>query len=265
MAFITRKRLARLGFGITALITAASAVAGCGSGDHGHGDHTGARVVAASSWEAAFAKAAGATDVTVIVPAAIEHAPDYDPKPSDLVAVSRADFVLYAPFEGFAGKIKDAAGSSARMVSVNLDNSHDNVLSEVRRLGDMFGTRPAADTWLRDFDTVYGTLSADLRAAWRNTQPPTVIAQSFLGFAAQMSGARVLGTYGPGEVTAKQVAELSGLRPQFVFANAQMDTGTVLSGAGARQLDLSNYPTANDDLLTVYRDTAATIIAALRG
>ena len=264
MALIARKRLARHRFGIAALMIGALVAAGCGSGDQEHGEHTGPHVVAASSWEAAFAKAAGATDVTVIVPASIKHAPDYDLKPSDLVAVSKADVVLYAPFEGFAGKIKDAAGSSAKMVQLNLDNSHDNVAGEVRRLGDLFGTRANADTWLRGFDAEYRKLSAELRAARRNGQPPKVVTETVVGYAAQMSGAQVLGTYGPGEVTAAQIADLSARKPEFVFASEQMDNGTVLSGAAARQLDLTNYPTADDDLLTVYRDTAAKIAAALK-
>lgn len=265
MAVFTRKRLARIGFGLAALISGAAVVVGCGTDSHDQGNHSGPQVVAASSWEAAFAEAAGAIDVTVIVPAAIAHAPDYDPKPSDLVAVADADFVLYAPFEGFAGRLREAAGSPAKMVQVDLDNSHDKVIAEVRRLADLFGTRAAADRWIGGFDSEYAKLSAQVRAAWRQAQPPTVVAQAFVGFAAQLAGAQVLGTYGPAEVTAKQVVELSRLNPQFVFANEQMDTGTVLPGAPARQVQLSNYPTKDDDLLTVYQDAAAKIIAALRG
>lgn len=263
MALITGKTLGRSVAGVLALIAGLSAVTACGS-DGQPQAHQGPRVVAASTWEAAFAKAAGATDVTVIVPAAIKHAPDYDPKPSDLAAVSRANFVLYAQFEGFANKIKDAAGSSAKVIELNLDNSRDNVDKQVRHLGDLFGTRAAADAWVRTFGTRYDQLAAQVKTAWRNGQPPTVVEETFMDFAAQLSGARVLGKYGPDEVTVKQVADLSALGPQFVFANAQMDTGTVLPGTPVHQLDLSNYPTQGDDLLTVYSDAAATIIAALR-
>jgi zinc transport system substrate-binding protein len=249
--------------GVLALIAGLSAITACGSDGQSQA-HQGPRVVAASTWEAAFAKAAGATDVTVIVPAAIKHAPDYDPKPSDLAAVSRANFVLYAQFEGFANKLEDAAGSSAKLVELNLDNSRVNVDKQVQHLGDLFGTRAAADTWVRNFDIRYGRLAARIKAAWRNGQPPTVVEETFMDFAAQLSGARVLGKYGPDEITVKQVADLSALGPQFVFSNAQMDTGTVLPGTPVRQLDLTNYPIENDDLLTVYSDTADKIIAALR-
>ncbi|MBU3065916.1 metal ABC transporter substrate-binding protein [Nocardia sp. NEAU-G5] len=260
----TRRRFVRLGIGVVALITGAEVLAGCGSGQQDHGSHTGPHVVAASSWEAAFAEAAGATDVTVIVPPSIKHAPDYDPKPSDLAAVSKADFVLYAQFEGFASKIKDAAGSKAKVLQLNLDNSRDNVVKQVRTLGDAFGTRASADRWIQNFGTEYDTLAGEAKAAWRDGQPPKVVAETFMGFAAQLSGAQVLGTYGPEEVTAKQVADLSATKPQFVFSNAQMDTGTVLPGTSATQIALTNYPTQGYDLLSVYRDAESKIVAVLK-
>lgn len=265
MALLARNRFARHRFGAVALIAAALAAAGCGTDGHDHAEHGGPHVVATTGWEAAFAKAAGATDVTVIVPSSIKHAPDYDPKPSDLAAVTKADFVLYAQFEGFAGKITDAADSAAKTVAVNLDNSRANVVTEVQRLGDLFGTRPAADAWLQNFGGEYDRLAAEVKAAWRDGQAPKVVTQAFTGFAAQLSGAQVLGTYGPEPVTAGKVADLSALHPQYVLGNEQMDSGTVLPGTSATQITLTNYPTHDDDLLTIYRDAAAKITAALKG
>jgi zinc transport system substrate-binding protein len=221
-------------------------------------------VVAASTWEGAFAKAAGAGTVTVIVPPSIKHAPDYDPKPSDLAAVAGAKYVLYAPFEGFVGRLKEAAGTSAQLVELNLDNSPDNVRQQVRRLADLFGTRAEAERWLHGFDKQYGELSAGLKAAWPGGQPPTVVAQTFVGYAAQLAGAQVVGSYGPGPVTATQLAELSARQPRFVFDNEQMSTGTVLPGTTAKQVSLTNYPGPDLDLLSVYRTAAATITGAWR-
>lgn len=68
------------------------------------------RVVASTNWVAAFARAAGALDVTVIAPASVQHPPDYDPRPSDLAAIARADWVLLAGYEGFAKRMEEALG-----------------------------------------------------------------------------------------------------------------------------------------------------------
>ena len=145
-------------------------------------------VVVTTTWEGAFAKAAGAEDVKVIVPKSVHHAPDYDPKPSDLAAVAKADFVLYAPFEPYAEKIKEAAGSrpsSSRWTSTTIA---DKVSAEVARLGELFGTEEAAATWKTAFDTEYAKLTKELKAAWPGGQAPNVVAQVFTALVGRAGG-----------------------------------------------------------------------------
>ncbi|MGI5429272.1 ABC transporter substrate-binding protein [Streptomyces sp. CA-179760] len=222
-------------------------------------------VVATTSWEGAFAKAAGAKDVKVVVPESVQHAPDYDPKPSDLAAVAGADFVLYAPFEPYAAKFKEAAGSDAKLVEVNLDNDADKAKAQVTRLGKMFGTEDAAAKWIKSFDTEYGTLQKDLKAAWPDGKAPTVVAQVFSTWSAKLAGANVVGTYGPEAVTAKQLSDLSGKKPQLVLDNVHMTTGKVLPDSGARQVEIVNYPARDLDLLAVYKNAATAVEKAMAG
>ncbi|MFJ3633383.1 metal ABC transporter solute-binding protein, Zn/Mn family [Streptomyces sp. NPDC090112] len=214
-------------------------------------------VVVTTTWEGAFAKAAGAEDITVIVPQSVHHAPDYDPKPSDLAAVAKADFVLYAPFEPYAAKIKEAAGSKAKLVEVNLDNDPDKVKAEVDKLAGMFGTKNAATTWKTGFDTEYTKLNKEVQAAWPGGKAPAVVSQVFTVWAAKLAGAAPVGTYGPEAVTPAQLAELSAKKPALVLDNAHMSTGTVLPDSGAKQVKIVNYPGDDLDLLAVYRNAAA--------
>ncbi|MFK0244156.1 ABC transporter substrate-binding protein [Amycolatopsis azurea] len=255
-----------------ALTLGALLLTACGSsGDTGSAPSNapaggeGPTVVAATSWEGAFAKAAGASKVTVIVPPSIKHAPDYDPKPSDLAAVASAQYLLYAPFEGFAGKLKEAAGSTAKPVELNLDNAKDNVEKEVRRLAGMFGTQAAAEKWITGFQQEYDRLSADVKKAWPGGKQPQVIEQAFVRFAAQLSGSTVLATFGPEPVTASKLAELSAKNPQYVFDNEAMTTGTVLPGTPAKQVNVVNFPGEDLDLLPVYRNNAKLLTDAFAG
>ncbi|ALG09415.1 metal ABC transporter solute-binding protein, Zn/Mn family [Kibdelosporangium phytohabitans] len=222
------------------------------------------KVVAASSWEAAFAKAAGAKDISVIVPPSVAHGADYDPKPSDLSKVASADLVLYAEFEGFAGKIKDASGSSAKLHQVNLDNSPDVVRAEVRKIAEKIGTTADADTWLSTYDKEITDLQGKVKQAWVGGKPPKVVAQVFVTYAAKLAGADVLGTYGPQPVTPGQLADLTGKKPELVLDNTHMSTGQVMPGAATKQVNIINYPGGDYDLLGVYRTNADEIIKALR-
>ncbi|MGW7200867.1 metal ABC transporter solute-binding protein, Zn/Mn family [Streptomyces chryseus] len=247
---------------LLALSAALALVTGCGnSSDSSSKSGTEGKegkpvVVVTTTWEGAFAKAAGAEKVKVIVPQSVHHAPDYDPKPSDLAAVAEADFVLYAPFEPYVEKIKEAAGSQAELVEVNLDNDADKVKAEVARLGALFGTEDAATKWKTTFDTERAKLSKDLKAAWPGGKSPAVVSQVFTAWAAELAGATTVGTYGPEAVTPAQLAELSRKKPALVLDNAHMSTGTVLPDSGAEQVKITNYPGDDLDLLPVYRNAA---------
>ncbi|MFV5997803.1 ABC transporter substrate-binding protein [Streptomyces sp. NPDC056231] len=256
---------------LLALSAALALVAGCGKNASSSGDggdkreHDGKPVVVVTTtWEGAFAKAAGAEDVKVIVPQSVQHAPDYDPKPSDLAAVAGADFVLYAPFEPYAGKIKEAAGSEAELVEVNLDNDSDKVDAEVARLGKLFGTEDAAAQWKTTFDSEYAKLSKDLKAEWPGGKSPVVVSQVFTTWAAKLAGMNLVGTYGPEAVTPAQLAKLSKEKPALILDNAHMSTGTVLPDSGAKQVEIVNYPGEGLDLLPVYRNAATVLKEAMR-
>jgi zinc transport system substrate-binding protein len=195
----------------------------------------------------------------------VQHAPDYDPKPSDLAAVADADFVLYAPFEPYAEKIKEAAGSDAELVEVNLDNDADRASAEVTRLGKLFGQQDAAATWQKRFGTQYADLQRELKAAWPGGKASAVVTQVFTAWSAKLAGAKVVGTYGPEAVTAKQLSDLSAKKPEPVLDNAHMSTGTVLPDTGAKQVKIVNFPGKDLDLLPVYRDAASALKKAMAG
>lgn len=264
----TRVRTARL-VSVLALSTALPLATGCGTESTPAPDRKAAGgkpvVVVTTTWEGAFAKAAGAEDVTVIVPRSVHHAPDYDPKPSDLAAVAKADFVLYAPFEPYAAKIKEAAGSNAKLVEVNLDNDPAKAGAEVARLGGLFGTKDAASRWKTRLDDEVAKLNGELKAAWPDGKSPSVVSQVFTAWAAALAGATTVGTYGPEPVTPAQLASLSAKKPALVLDNAHMSTGTVLPDSGAKQVGIVNYPGEDLDLLKVYRDAATELKKAMGG
>ncbi|GIH23643.1 hypothetical protein Aph01nite_19530 [Acrocarpospora phusangensis] len=222
----------------------------------------GLTVVAASSWEAGFAKAAGATDITVIVPPGVQHAADYDPKPSDLAKVAAADFVLVAPFQGFAAKLKEAAGSNAKVIEVMLDNAPATVKDQVGKIAAEFGTTSAAQTWTASFDTEYAALKKRVTDATGGT-PPVIVSQAFVAWAADLTGAAPAGVFGPEPPTAAQLSELAAKKPSIVLDNSAMPGGDALANVEAKRVSINNFPDQGYDLLAMYRANADTLMAAL--
>lgn len=223
----------------------------------------GPKVVASTSWVGALAKAAGATDITVIAPPNVQHPPDYDPKPSDLTSVAGADYVLYAEFDGFAAKIKEAAGGKGKLVPVELENTPAKITSEVNRLAAMFGTQQAATAWLSTFDAEYAKLSGEVKAKLPSP-PPTAVAHLFMAYWGDFAGIKVIGTYGPQPVTPSQLKELTEKKPTLELANAHLP-GANPDIEGAKRVDIINYPKEDLDLLGVFRTNAAALTTALGG
>jgi zinc transport system substrate-binding protein len=232
-----------------------------GTGGSASAGPAGPKVVASTSWVGALAKAAGATDITVIAPASVQHPPDYDPKPSDLTAVAGADYVLFAEFDGFATKIKDAAGGNGELVPVELENTPAKITSEVTRLGALFKTPAAAATWLTRFGSEYASLSGGVKLNLPKPAP-TAVSHVFMAYWAEFAGLQVVGTYGPQPVTPSQLAELSGKKPTLILANAHLP-GANPEITGATRVDIINYPGPDLDLLSVFRTNAERITTAL--
>lgn len=253
-----------------ALTGAALLLVGCSTAEGG-GSNTatetadGPVVVATTTWQGAFATAAGAQSVTVIVPGEVQHAPEYEPTASDLAAVAGADFVLYSPFEPFAEQIAEAAGTDAETIEVDLDNAASTITTEVTRLGELFGTSEAAEEWLTEFDSERERITSELQEEWPEGEQPVAVAQVYVTWAADLAGIEPVQVYGPDQLSLGDVADLTGVGPELVFENTHMSTGRVLPDSDALQIGVVNYPGEDLDLIALYEDNARVIAAALSG
>lgn len=222
-------------------------------------------VVASTSWVGAIAKLAGATDITVVAPSSAQHPPDYDPKASDLAAIADADYVLIAGFEGFAERMKEAAGSDAEVVTVMPDFEPAKVKAEVDKLAELWGTTTEAAANLADYTSDYEAAATELRAATAGTSP-TVVAQAFVAGWVSFAGFTPAGVYGPEPTTASKVAELTATQPTLVFENSHMGGGAeIASSSGAELVNLVNFPGDDLDLMPVVEENARTITKAIAG
>lgn len=222
------------------------------------------RVVASTSWVAAFAKAAGIRDVVLVAPANLQHPPDYDPKPSDLAAIAQADYVLVAGFEGFATRMKEASGSRAQVISVQVDNQPANIKRQVMALAEKFGTQAAATAWIARFEHRLAELQKDIAAAVPKPAP-RAISQIWMAYWVPFAQMQLAGTYGPKPITASELAKLAALKPDVVILNAHVQSNNVFNDLPAKKVVLHNFPPANNiDLIAIFERNAQAIIQAMK-
>lgn len=264
MDTLTRSRT-----GIT-LLTAASLtlLAGCATDSNTEDDGThsteGVTVVASTTWQGMFAAAAGAEDITVIVPSSAQHAAEYDPTPSDLTKLAGAEFVLYSDFESFVPTLTDAADADAELISVNAENTPENVIAEVTRLGDAFGTTEQAEAWVEEFETALDGFRDEIQVALGDQPDPVIVSQTYTTWLADLISSDVR-TFGPSQPTTSEVAELTSAEPKLVLDNIHMSAGRVLPDSDAIQVNIVNYPEEDLDVIALYGLNVEKIIAALDG
>ncbi|WP_341720883.1 zinc ABC transporter substrate-binding protein [Micromonospora sp. FIMYZ51] len=265
---------------LSAVVTLSLLASGCGSTDEptptGQGvpatpaaDSTsvapavpGPTVVASTSWVGALAKAAGASEVTLVAPADVAHPSDYQPKARDLKAAADADYVLYAESDGFAPRLIKAAGDDSELVTVlPVEATTRTITTEVTRLATMFGTSDAAKAWLSTFNAEYTRLSRETKAALPNPAP-TAVSELLVGYWGSFAGIEVTEVYGPQPLTAKERADLAAKQPKLVLINAHSPKVDPKI-SGATRVTLVNYPGKDLDLLAVFRTNAERLTTAL--
>lgn len=220
-------------------------------------------VVASTTWTGALAKLAGATDIDVIAPTTVLHPPDYDPKPSDLVAASEADIVIYAEFESFAKRLVEAAGD-ATVFPITLENTAASIETEVLRLAAEMGTEEAARANLDAFLPQIADLGADAATNVPATAP-VVVSQVFMAYWADWAGLASAGTFGPQPMSAGDLSTLMDLTPTVIFDNYHVPGGQAFEAEGTPRIQLINYPGDDLDLVAVFQHNHDLIVKALKG
>lgn len=225
----------------------------------------GIRVVATNSWTAAFAAAAGATDIVTLAPSALRHPAEYELKPSDVEALRGASLIVYTGFEVMARKLTDAAGSrSIRLLKIDADYTVLVLRASITAIADVLGTQAAAARSLSELEAFLGSWKAELAGA--GLGGATVVAHVFQRPLMTQLGFTVGGVFGPGPLEAAQIAKLSPIDAKLIVDNWHNEAGGPLreTMGSARYVSLVNFPGPDGtrSLLDVLSDDRARLKAA---
>jgi hypothetical protein len=203
----------------------------------------GPKVVASTYWTAAIARAAGVKgDILIIAPAELRHPPEYEIKPSDLLAVKGADLLVYGGYEKFAERILEACGRPEAGLKLNTDNRPETLVTEARKVAERLGTLEAWSSWAEGFKSFTEASRARVLSGLGSGQA-TVVVQSYLKAWMEWMGFKVAGTFGPGEPSPAQVLSLSKTSPAMVIDNYHNPAGRALAESlGVKYCLLINFP-----------------------
>ncbi len=165
-------------------------------------------VIASTSWTAAFADLGGANKVQVIAPASLIHPPEYEITVSDVVKIDKADYFIYAGYERMMKSMGDAIGeTNTDLVKITTDNSIENVKAQAALIASALKSQYYSED--RVFEYV-GTIQNGKQAvAKKGLDKQKAYCHAMQIYLAKDLGLQVAGTFGPGPLTAKQIAEVA--------------------------------------------------------
>lgn len=227
----------------------------------------GATVVASTEWTAAFARAAGIADVTVLAPASSRHPAEYQMRPSDLRAVAAADALIFAGYEAMAARLRELARKEAAVVRIDTDYSLATLRRSLEALHAAGGTAASAADNLRAIAQEYAAWRAGLAASGLAGAP--VLVHRFQEPLARELGFDVVAVFGPVPPQAAALAALAEAKVALIIDNHHNPVATPLAEMHAPSpvVAFLNFPGAagTATLLDVVRHNRRLLSAALEG
>ena len=251
------RRLPRLRYLLLAAGIGCAAAAGADGG----------AAVASTEWTAAFARAAGILDVTVLAPAASRHPAEYQLRPSDLRAVAAADALIFAGYEAMAARLRELARQEAIVVRIDTDYSLATLRRSLDALHAAGGTPAAAAASLRAIAEEYAAWRVEL--AVRGLAGAPALVHRFQEPLARELGFDVVAVFGPLPPQAAALASLADAEVALIIDNHHNAVAAPLAEihAPAPVVAFLNFPGAagTATLLDVVRHNRGLLAAALDG
>lgn len=219
----------------------------------------GAPFVAATTWSAAFVRAAGADQVAVLVPPGSTDPFGVVPTAEELAPVADASFVVLDGREAAAGPLAGALPRDGEIITFTLDNDPDHVKAWVIGLSERFMLGTVAQEWVTAFDERLAEWTAQLDAA-RPTPAPTAVVDETLASWATLAGLDVVGTFAGTELTPESAGALPAADLVLVAAELPVPTGVTLPASNV--VTLTNFPDESMDLLVLFQDNVDALVAA---
>ncbi|MBP3709710.1 MAG: ABC transporter substrate-binding protein [Treponema sp.] len=221
-------------------------------------------VLASTSWTAAFADIAGADNVETIAPASLRHPPEYEVTVSDIQKIGNSDFFVYAGFERMMQTLGTAVGNT-HMVQIANDNSIATVARETAKIAQLLGTEQENEKRLASY--VNAIEHARLEIETRGLTNAKVLCNRNQRYLALDLGFTDVTLFGPGEVTADQIADAKNGGYDILIDNVHNPVGSPLAevAPNARYVIWRNFPekVEKDALLHVVQENIATLLKVL--
>lgn len=227
------------------LIILSLAVVGCSNEDAPTSHENQAEemaIIASTSWTALIAEAATGQKVSIMAPVELRHPPEYDFKPSDIVAVQEADWVVMAGYEGFMRNILESNSiNEDKVIQVRTTNTYEHLVAETQLVAEKLGTEEMQQNWENEFTEVMNKIME--KAEENDVSNTRVLVHTHMADFTRSLGFDVIEVFGAEELSPAKIGELANLNPDIIIDNYHNPQGIGIAElSGAARFELRNFP-----------------------
>ena len=181
-------------------------------------------VIATTGWTAAYALAAGATDVSVLAPYEMVHPSEYELRPSDIDRLSRTNLILYAGYEVMVDQIKVGLKiPDEKLLKISTSYNFTEMEESVMLIAKRLGTEQTARKNLEEIKQLLLNGRINVHKMGLDQQP--VLVHFFQESFAKEMGITPAMIFGPAPPEPKQILEMAHTNSVMILDNAHNPVG----------------------------------------
>lgn len=184
-------------------------------------------VVATNAWTAAYAMAAGATDVRVLTPYEMVHPSEYELRPGDITHLNNAQVIIFAGYEVMMEQIRSSLRiDEDRMLQVYTSYDFEEIERSVMLIAEKLGTQHQARENLNEIENSLRNARNAVAESGLNELPAVV--HFFQQSLAAELGIHTIALFGPAPPEPRQILELTRTNASMIIDNAHNPSGGAL-------------------------------------
>jgi hypothetical protein len=156
------------------------------------------------------------------------HPSEYELRPSDIEALSEAELIVFAGYEGMVARLKEVA-DGAKLLGIRTDHSLETLESSIMAIAELTGTVDQARRNLAELRTFVAEWRDQLLAM--GADELSVAVHVFQRPLAKELGLPIAGVFGPAPLEATQIRALAEKRPGLIIDNVHNPVGAPLEEA----------------------------------
>lgn len=202
------------------------------------------KVVASTSWAAAFADIAGAEEVESIAPVNLRHPPEYEITVSDVQKISDSELFIYAGFERMMKTLETKVPNKGTSVQIVLDNSLATVKESTLKIAQALGTEDIQKVRYAEYEKL--VKDGQKKALKKKLNKKKVICNKNQTYLAKELGLEIVAVFGPGPVSSEELLEAKKAGYDLIIDNIHNPTGKPITEVlpKAKYIEWRNFPEA---------------------